>query len=236
MNEDTRRKLAAVSTATLTTVLFKHGFRNAFLQGVRLINPAAPRLVGPAYTLRYIPAREDLDRLDAFLDPAHPQRRGIEECPPGAVFVVDSRGDPKAASAGGILLTRLMRRGVAGAVTDGGFRDTPELAAMDWPVYHAAPSAPTNLIRHHAVDLNVPIACGEVPVYPGDIMVGDGEGVACIPAHMADAVAAEAFEQTIVEDFVQERVAAGHSIRGLYPMTDPANRELLAAWRKERGR
>jgi regulator of RNase E activity RraA len=82
MNEDTRRKLAAVSTATLTTVLFKHGFRNAFLQGVRLINPAAPRLVGPAYTLRYIPAREDLDRLDAFLDPAHPQRRGIEECPP----------------------------------------------------------------------------------------------------------------------------------------------------------
>ena len=91
--------------------------------------------------------------------------------------VVDSRGDPKAASAGGILLTRLMARGAAGAVTDGGFRDTPELAEMPWPIYHAAPSAPTNLIRHHAVDLNVPIACGEVPVYPGDIMVGDGEGV-----------------------------------------------------------
>jgi len=236
MKDETRRALAAVSTATLTTVLFKRGFRNTFLQGPRLVNPAAPRLVGPAYTLRYIPAREDLDRLDAFLDPAHPQRRGIEECPPGAVFVVDSRGDPKAASAGGILLTRLMVRGCAGAVTDGGFRDTPEIAAMPWPVYHAAPSAPTNLIRHHAVDLNVPIACGEVPVYPGDIMVGDGEGVACIPAHIAEEVAAEAAEQTVYEDFVQERVAAGHSIRGLYPPTDPANRPLFEAWRKERGR
>ena len=236
MNPDTRRKLAEVSTATLTTVLFKHGFRNLFLQGTRLINPRAPRLVGPAYTLRYIPAREDLDTLDAFLDPAHPQRVGVEACPEGAVFVVDSRGDPKAASAGGILLTRLMARGAAGAITDGGFRDTPELAEMPWPIYHAAPSAPTNLIRHHAVDLNVPIACGEVPVYPGDIMVGDGEGVVCIPAHLADQVATEAFEQTVVEDFVQSRVAAGHTIRGLYPMTDPANRELLAAWRKQHGR
>jgi regulator of RNase E activity RraA len=236
MNQDTRQKLLAVSTATLTTVLFKRGFRNCFLQGPRLINPAAPRMVGPAFTLRYIPAREDLDTLDAFLDPAHPQRKGVEECPPGCVFVVDSRGDPKGASAGGILLTRLMARGVAGAVTDGGFRDTPELAVMPWPTYHAAPSAPTNLIRHHAVDTNLPIGCGDVPVYPGDIMVGDGEGVVCIPAHLADAVAAEGFEQTVVEDFVQERVAAGHSIRGLYPMTDPANREPLAAWRKERGR
>ncbi len=236
MNPETRRKLSAVSTATLTTVLFKHGFRNTFLQGPRRINPAAPPMVGPAYTLRYIPAREDLDRLDAFLDPDHPQRKGVEECPAGAVFVVDSRGDPKAASAGGILLTRLKARGVAGAVTDGGFRDTPEIAQMDWPVYHAAPSAPTNLIRHHAVDLNVPVACGEVPVYPGDIMVGDGEGVVCIPAHVADQVAEEAFEQTVQEDFVQERVAAGHSIRGLYPMTDPKNRELFAAWRKAKGR
>lgn len=236
MNQDTRDRLAAVSTATLTTVLFKHGFRNLFLQGPRLINPAAPRLVGPAYTLRYIPAREDLDTLAAFLDPGHPQRRGIEECPAGAVFVVDSRRDARAASAGGILLTRLMRRGVAGAVTDGGFRDTPELAAMPWPAYHAAPSAPTNLIRHHAADINVPIAYGEVPVHPGDIMVGDGEGVVCIPAHLADAVAAEAFEQTVVEDFVQERVEAGESIRGLYPMTDPANRARLAEWRTRHGR
>ncbi|MBX9700311.1 MAG: ribonuclease activity regulator RraA [Acetobacteraceae bacterium] len=236
MDESLRRTLSGISTATLTTVLFKRGFRNLFLQGPQRINPRAPRLVGPAYTLRTIPAREDLDRLEAFLDPSHPQRRGIEECPPGHVFIVDSRGDARAASAGGILLTRLMVRGCAGAVTDGGFRDTPELAEMDWPIYHAAPSAPTNLIRHHPVETNVPIACGDVRVFPGDILVGDGEGVVCLPAHLAAEVAAEAAEQTVVEDFVQERVAAGHTIRGLYPMTDPANRALLEAWRKARGR
>ncbi len=236
MNEETRRKLSAVSTATLTTVLLKRGFRNLFLQGPLPVNPAALPMVGPAFTLRYIPAREDLDTLDAFLDPGHPQRAGIETCPPGHVFVIDSRGDARAASAGGILITRLKARGVAGIVTDGGFRDTPELQQMDFPVFQSRPSAPTNLIRHHAVDTNLPIACGEVPVFPGDIMVGDGEGVVCIPASIADEVAAEAFEQTVVEDFVQERVAAGQSIRGLYPMTDPANREALAAWRKQKGR
>ena len=231
-----RDKLARVSTATLTTVLFKRGLRNQFLQGPQLVNPQAPRLVGPAYTLRYIPAREDIDVLKAFEDRAHPQRKGVEECPAGAVFVVDSRGDPRAASAGGILLTRLMRKGCAGAVTDGGFRDTPEIARMDFAVYHARPSAPTNLIHHHAVDLNVPIGCGGVAVYPGDIMVGDGEGVACIPAAIAEEVAAEAFEQTVYEDFVQENVDAGAGLFGLYPMLDPAVRERFAAWRKAKGR
>jgi len=236
MNEDTRRKLASVSTATLTTVLFKRGFRNVFLQGPVPLNPDAPRMVGPAYTLRTIPAREDLDVLDVFKDPAHPQRRGVEECPPGSVFVIESRGDARAASAGGILVTRLMRRGVAGVVTDGGFRDSPEIAQMDFPAYHLRPSAPTNLIQHHCVALDVPIACGGVGIFPGDIMVGDGEGVVCIPAHLADEVAEEGFEQTAYEDFVQDRVGAGHTIRGLYPMTDPANRPLFEAWRKDNKR
>jgi regulator of RNase E activity RraA len=236
MTPDTKARLAAVSTATLTTVLFKRGFRNAMLQGLLPLNPRAPRLVGPAYTMRTIPAREDLDVLDAFKDPEHPQRKGVEECLPGAVLVVDSRGDARAASGGGILLTRLMVRGVAGAVTDGGFRDSPEIAEMPWPTYHQRPSAPTNLIHHHPVGLQEPIACGGVAVFPGDIMVGDGEGVVCIPAHIADQVADEAFEQTVFEDFVQERVAAGHPIRGLYPMTDPANRPIFEAWRKANGR
>jgi regulator of RNase E activity RraA len=236
MNPDTRRQLAEVSTATLTTALFKRGFRNAFLQGVLPLNPDAPRMVGPAYTMRTIPAREDLDVLDAFKDPEHPQRKGVEECPPGHVLVVDSRGDARAASGGGILLTRLMMRGVAGAVTDGGFRDSMEIARMPWATYHQRPSAPTNLIHHHPVGLQEPIACGGVAVFPGDIMVGDAEGVVCIPAHIADEVAAEAFEQTVYEDFVQSRVAAGHTIRGLYPMTDPANRPIFEAWRREQGR
>jgi regulator of RNase E activity RraA len=126
MRDDTREKLKTVSTATLTTVLFKRGFRNCFIQGVHLINPDAPRMVGPAYTLRYIPAREDLDHLGVFEDRTHPQRKGVEECPPGAVFAIDSRKNHAAASAGGILVTRLMKRGCAGIVTDGGFRDTPE--------------------------------------------------------------------------------------------------------------
>jgi regulator of RNase E activity RraA len=242
MQDATKAKLAAISTATLTTVLFKRGLRNTFIGGVHRINPVAPKtpnktpnMVGPAYTLRYIPAREDLDHLGVFEDRGHPQRRGVEECPPGAVFVIDSRRNPSAASAGHILVTRLWKRGVEGIVTDGGFRDTPEIAALPFPAYHAQPAAPTNLIKHHAVDLNVPIGCGEVPVYPGDIVVGDGEGVSVIPAAIADAVADEAFEQTVFEDFVQAKVNEGRGIFGLYP-PGPEAREEFARWRAEQKR
>jgi regulator of RNase E activity RraA len=233
---ETKRKLAGCSTATITTVLFKRGFRNQFLQGPQLINANAPRLVGPAYTLRYIPSREDLDALSVFKDRSHPQRKGVEECPEGTVFVIDSRGDPRAASAGGILVTRLMKRGVAGVVTDGGFRDTPEIAKLPFAAYHVRPSAPTNLILHHAAELNVPIGCGGAPVYPGDVMVGDGEGVVCIPAHIAASVADEAFEQTVYEDFVQEEVDGGHGLFGLYPLLDEAIAARFKAWRAKAGR
>src|SRR5712675_2473267 len=235
VSEKSRAKLSAVSTATLTTVLFKRGFRNTFIAGIHRLNPHAPAMVGPAYTLRYIPAREDLDHLGVFEDRSHPQRKGIEECPPGHVFVIDSRRDPSAASAGGILVTRLWKRGVAGVVTDGGFRDTPEIAKLPFATYHAAPAAPTNLIKHHAVDLNVPVACGEVAVYPGDIMAGDGEGVVVIPHHIAEEVAVEAFEQTAFEDFVQEKVEEGRSIFGIYPPA-PEAREEFKKWRAAKGR
>src|SRR5580698_350524 len=120
--------LKAVSTATICTALYKRGFRNQFIQDVRPINPNAATMVGEAFTLRYIPAREDMEPLRVFQDPAQPQRKAIEDCPPGAVFVIDSRKDARAASAGAILITRLKVRGVAGVVTDGGFRDSPELA------------------------------------------------------------------------------------------------------------
>ena len=233
--EATRAKFAAVSTATLTTVLLKRGLRNVFVSDLKLINPAAPRLVGPAYTLRYIPSREDLDHPGVFEDRGHPQRRAVEECPPGHVLVIDSRKDHRAASAGGILVARMFKRGVAGIVTDGGFRDTPDIAELPFPVYHVAPAAPTNLIRHHAMDLNVPIGCGDVPVYPGDIVVGDGEGVVIVPGEIAEAVADEAFEQTVFEDFVQEQVMAGRGIFGIYP-PGPDARAEFAAWRAARGR
>jgi len=189
-------------------------------------------MVGEAFTLRYMPAREDLNPITVFQDRAHPQRKAVEECPPGAVFVIDSRKDPRAASAGSILVTRLMKRGVAGVVTDGGFRDAPEIAKLVIPAYHNRPSAPTNLTIHQALDINVPIACGDAPVWPGDVVVGDGEGVVVIPAHLADEIADAAVEMTTFEDFVTEEVGKGRSILGLYPATDEKARSGFAAWRK----
>jgi len=240
LKPDTRTKLMAVSTATLCTALFKRGLRTQFIQDVRPVNtqrdPKTPNMVGEAFTLRYIPAREDLNPISVFQDRAHPQRKAVEDCPPGAVFVIDSRKDARAASAGSILVTRLMKRGVAGIVTDGGFRDSPEIALMAIPAYHCRPSAPTNLTVHQALDINVPIGCGDAPVWPGDVMVGDGEGVVVIPAHLADEIDAEATEMTAFEDFVTERVQEGQSILGLYPPTDERNRDAFAAWRKARGR
>lgn len=236
LSEITHARLMLASTATLTTILFKRGFRNCFLQGPRAINPAAVRVVGPAYTLRNIPAREDLDHLKVFEDNNHPQRKAFEDMPAGHVMVIDSRGDARAASAGSLLLTRLLRRGCAGIVTDGGFRDTPEIEKLALPAYHVRPTAPTNLILHHAVDVQTPIACGSVAVYPGDIIVGDGEGVVCIPAHLADSVAEESETQTVYEDFVQERIDAGDKLFGLYPLTSPHQAAAFEAWKTARGR
>ncbi|MGE0797680.1 MAG: ribonuclease activity regulator RraA [Lautropia sp.] len=236
MNEQTRARLKQVSTATLCTALYKRGLRNQFIQDVRPLNPETPNMVGEAFTLRYIPAREDLNPVSVFQDRGHPQRKAVEECPPGAVFVIDSRKDPRAASAGSILVTRLMKRGVAGVVTDGGFRDSPEIARLAIPAYHNRPSAPTNLTLHQALDINVPIGCGDVPVWPGDVVVGDREGVVVIPAGIADEIAAEATEMTAFEDFVTEKVNEGRSILGLYPPTDAKSVAEFAQWRKANGR
>jgi regulator of RNase E activity RraA len=236
MNPRTRQQLMGVSTATLCTALFKRGLLRQFVQDVRPLNPALPNMVGEAYTLRYMPAREDLNTLDVFKDREHPQRKAVEQCPPGAVLVIDSRKDARAASAGSILVSRLMMRGVAGVVTDGGFRDSPEIARLPFPAYHQRPAAPTNLTLHQAIDINVPIGCGDAPVWPGDVIVGDGEGVVVIPAHLADEVAAEAVEMTAFEDFVQQQVMAGRSILGLYPPTDEQSRADFAAWRQQHGR
>jgi len=236
LKPQTRDKLMTVSTATLCTALYKRGLRNQFIQDVHPLNPNAGNMVGEAFTLRYIPAREDLNQITVFQDRAHPQRKAVEECPPGAVFVIDSRKDPRAASAGSILVSRLMKRGVAGVVTDGGFRDAPEIAKLGIPAYHNRPSAPTNLTIHQALDINVPIGCGDAPVWPGDIVVGDGEGVVVIPANIADDIADEAFEMTAFEDFVAEEVMKGRSILGLYPATEEQTRTDFAAWRKANNR
>ncbi len=236
LSDDTRARLMRVSTATLCTALFKRGLRNQFIQNVRPVQNQPKPMVGEAFTLRYIPAREDPNPISVFLDHAHPQRAAVEQCPPGAVLVIDSRKDARAASAGGILVSRLMKRGVAGVVTDGGFRDSPDIAQMAIPAYHSRPSAPTNLTLHQAIDMNLPIACGDVAVFPGDVVVGDAEGVVVLPAHLAEELAIEATEMTAFEDFVSERVMAGQSILGLYPPTDERNKTAFEAWRREKGR
>ncbi|MGB3291256.1 MAG: ribonuclease activity regulator RraA [Burkholderiaceae bacterium] len=236
LDDSTRQKLKRVSTATLCTALFKRGLRNQFIQDVRPLNPQHENMVGEAFTLRYIPAREDLNPISVFRDRAHPQRQAVEQCPEGAVMVIDSRKDSRAASAGSILVSRLMMRKVAGVVTDGGFRDSPEIARLSIPAYHNRPSAPTNLTLHQAIAINDPIGCGDVAVFPGDVMVGDAEGVVVIPAHLADEIAQEAVAMTTFEDFVTERVLAGESILGLYPATDPATETKFGQWREKTGR
>lgn len=236
LTTDTKQKLMKVSTATLCTALFKRGLRNQFIQDVHRLNPSLPNMVGEAYTLRYIPAREDLNTIEVFKDRTHPQRVAVEQCPAGAVLMIDSRKNPRAASAGSILVSRLMKRGVAGVVTDGGFRDSPEIGALSIPAYHNRPSPPTNLTLHQALDLNVPIGCGDVAVFPGDVIVGDGEGVVVIPKEIADEIATESFEMTAFEDFVTEKVLEGRSILGLYPPTDEKSLVEFKTWRTANNR
>jgi len=233
LTESTRAKLARVSTATLTTQLFKRGLRNVFVQGVRRMSKGGPNLVGPAFTLRNIPAREDLDVMSVFENPEHPQRKSIEITPAGHVLVIDCRRDTRAASAGDILIKRLEMRGVAGLVSDGCVRDSAGVAEGSFPVYCAGGSAPLNLAVHHAVDYNVPISCGGVPVYPGDIIVGDAEGIVVVPAHLADEVANDAAEQELLEVFILEEIAGGRALPGTYP-ANAETRARFVAWRAAR--
>ncbi|MFZ9082142.1 MAG: ribonuclease activity regulator RraA [Burkholderiaceae bacterium] len=233
ITEVARQKLKSVSTATLTTLLFKRGLNHQFIQDVQPLTSLKESMVGEAFTLRYIPAREDLNPLSVFRDSTHPQRVAIETCPKGHVMVIDSRKDARAASAGAILVTRLMMRGVAGIVTDGGFRDSVEIAGLDIPAFHHRPSAPTNLTLHQAIDINVPIGCGDAPVFPGDILVGDSDGVVVLPKEIAEELAHEAFDMSIFEDFVMECVREGRSIRGLYPLTDSSIEVDFNEWKKK---
>ena len=236
LSDETRAKLKKVSTASVATALYKRGLRNQFIQDVHPLGRKSENMVGPAFTLRYIPAREDLNDITVFRNPDHPQRKAVEMAPAGAVMVFDSRKDARAASAGSILVTRLMVRGVVGIVSDGGFRDSPEIAEMAIHAYHNRPSAPTNLTLHQALDIDVPIGCGDVAVWPGDIMVGDGEGVIVIPRAIVDEVADEAAEMTVFEDFVIEQVRNGAAVIGLYPPTKPESQQAFKAWRQKTGR
>lgn len=233
LSKATRQKLERISTATIATFLFKKGLKNQFIQDVVPLKKGRPTMVGEAFTLRYIPAREDLNGIEVFKNLEHPQRVAVETCPKGAVLVIDSRKNPRAASAGSILITRLLIRGVAGIVTDGGFRDSAEIADLDFSSYHNKPTAPTNLTLHQALDINVPIGCGDVAVFPGDIMLGDDDGVMVIPAHLVDEVVVECTKMTLFEEFVLEQVKKGKTIIGLYPLTDDKIRKEFEIWNRK---
>ena len=228
-----RDALRQASTATITTQLFARGLRNTFLVGLRPLNPGRAGFVGEAFTLRYVPAREDIDVLSVFQGYDHPQRKAVESVGPGQVLVMDCRGQTRAASAGHILITRLLRRGAAALVTDGALRDSPEISQTDLPTFAAGVVATTNLAQHHAVDMQVPIGCAEVPVYPGDILVGDNEGVVCVPRALASEIAEPAAEQERLEDFVLREIEGGRPLRGTYPPDE----STLARYRagRERG-
>lgn len=217
--------LMRASTASLHTILFKRGLRNTYIQGVSRVNSSAVKMVGQAFTLRYIPAREDIDTVAAFRDPKHPQRVAVETVPEGMILVNDCRQDATAASAGSILLTRLDYRKCAGFVSDAGIRDSEQAAAMSMPVFCAKASAPTNLTKHHGVDMQVPIGCGGVAVFPGDVLVGDHDGVIVIPLDIAEEIAEEAMGMESFEDYVLEKVRTGTPVIGLYPPSEEAQAE-----------
>lgn len=227
-------KLRRCSAASVSTQLVARGFNNTAIRGVLPINPERPVMVGPAFTVRYIPAREDIDGYGSGGDPENKQRQAIETIPEGAVMVFDCRGVSDVAGLGSILARRLQLRGVKGAVLDGGVRDTRAIHDFDIPVYCKNPSVPANYVGHRAADYQTPIACGGVPVYPDDIIFGDGEAVIVIPACIADQIADAALEMEEREAFLITEIEAGRSIKGVYP-PDEETMKRYREWREKNG-
>ncbi len=227
LTAEQRERLSRISTATLTSVLIKRDIQHSFMRDVF---PLAPhlRLAGTAFTLRYIPSRQDLtDRR--YDNKTNVQRIAMESIGEGQVLVIDARGVTDVGTMGDILATRIQRRGAAGIVTDGGLRDTPALAEMGFPIFLGGAAAPPSHLMHHPVAINQPIGCGGVAVLPGDLMVGDGEGVVVVPQQMAATVIAEAWEQERLEAWVVTQIQEGKSIKGLYPPDDAAQARFAAA-------
>ncbi len=224
-------RLGRISTPTLTTQLFKLGFRSTFLAGVRPLCPER-RMAGEAVTVRFAPARDDRAGYEILADPNYPQRHAIEHIQSGQVLVMDCRGIATAANAGDILVSRLQVRGAAGLVLDGGIRDYPSVQTFGFPVYALGPAAPAHVVRHVAVDEQVPIGCAEVLVIPGDIMVGDGEGVVCVPRAVADKVAVHGLEQEELEAFLLEKVRGGAALPGTYPPNEATLAEY-EVWKRK---
>lgn len=228
-----KQKLTQISTATLTSQLLIRGFRNTFIPGLIPMRPDL-RMVGRAFTLRYVPSREDLGMAVHYDNHTDVQRLAVESIGPGEVLVIAARGITTAASFGHIIATRLQQRGAAGVVSDGGLRDTESFRSLDLPTYCRAPHATTSSVAHHPVEMNVPIGCGEVLVMSRDVVVGDAEGVVVIPSALASQVADDGYEQELVERFALEKVQEGAPINEYYPLADNRRREY-DTWRQTSG-
>ncbi|MCW5747100.1 MAG: ribonuclease activity regulator RraA [Alphaproteobacteria bacterium] len=216
------------STATVTMQLMKRGLRQTAIN-LRPMNPNATRMVGPAFTLRYIPGREDLAQPPKPTDPINAQRIAVEQAPAGSVVVVSTGGELRSGTFGDILAARMMVRGVAGIVSDGAMRDAPVLLTMNLPVFAVCPTAPPSMTSLLPVDVQLPIGCGGVSVFPNDVIVSDADGVVVVPRHMAEEVARDAAEQEHIEKFIALQVMKGKAIPGLYPPND-ATRAAYKAW------
>ncbi|MBL8700543.1 MAG: ribonuclease activity regulator RraA [Alphaproteobacteria bacterium] len=226
--------LAKVSTASVTAQLIKRGMRTRAISNIAPVNPDTPRLFGVAHTLRYIPMREDLATGARMAAPDHPQRRTIETAAPGSVIVVDTHGADVSGTFGDILIARMRVRGLAGVVSDGPMRDVAELRRMAFPVFARGNAAPPSYASMLAVDAQVPVSCGGVAVFPGDVVLGDADGVVVIPPELATDVVRDALEQDRLEAFIRRRVEAGASIIGTYPPTDET-RAAYQSWLKSQG-
>lgn len=229
LSPSTREKLSRVGTANIANSLLRRGFRNAYLLGLQPVSGMQEPMVGPAYTLRFMPAREDIDTMANYGRDDNLHRRAVEECPPGHVLVIDTGACVRSAAAGDLMALRMRQRGVAGVVTDGGFRDTPAIRATGLPAYQRQPAPPATPIAMHPVELNGPVGCADVAVYPGDVIVGDAEGVVVIPQHLVDEVAQEALEAVDYEHFAALHISRGRPIFGLFPAT-PESREEYDSW------
>lgn len=218
-------RLSAASTATLATQLLLRGFRQRFLVDVKPLNPAVKPFAGEAFTVRFIPGREDMETHASLSGDDNLQWRAVETIPPGSVLIIDANQQVACGGYGHILLTRLQRRGGVAAVTDGAFRDGPSIAVMDFPAYARTTTATSRLSFFQVAELQVPIGCAGVAVYPGDIVVGDGEGVVIIPRHLAAEVAADAVEQESLEEYLLGRIEAGEHTSGIYPPSEQTKRE-----------
>lgn len=222
--------LATVTTATLTTVLLKHGLRNVWIRGAFPIRPGAPRVIGRAFTLRFVPAREDLATPQSWASPRS-TRGAIEAMPPGCIAVVDARGTTDAGVWGDILCARMVQRGVAALITDGVVRDLDGVLGTGLPVWCQGTAAPPSVAGLTFVDWQQPIGCGGVAVYPGDVILADRDGAVLIPAALLDEVVQAAQAQETLEGWIMQEVQAGVPLPGLYP-PDAATQARYAATRK----